>query len=97
MPNMTFVQVDIRHRMAQLLNFQVQTLQLAILTQLRLEKANVTIANKQEVRYLPLNGATATVVHHDFDLNLKVTKFENVNIWKTVRASEKFKRDVYRG
>ena len=41
-----------------------------------------------EVEYLPSNGATANVVRHDRDLYFQGHEFLNVNISKTVRASE---------
>ena len=66
------------------LNFQGQTFPVAILT---------SIGWKMQTLLLPSdgksNGATANVVHHDFDLHFQVYKFLNVNISKMARASEK--------
>ena len=53
------------------LNFQRQTFQLAMLTSKRSKNANITIAIRQEVRYLQSNGVTANAVHHDLVLNLQ--------------------------
>ena len=38
---------------------------------------------------MPSNGATANVVHYDLDLYFEGHELLNVNISKTVRASEK--------
>ena len=38
---------------------------------------------------MPSNVATANVVYHDLDLKYQGHEFGNVNILKTVRASEK--------
>ena len=40
------------------------------------DRANITIAIRYEVTYLPSNGTTASVVHHDLDIHFYVTKFE---------------------
>ena len=39
--------------------------------------------------YLPSSDATANVVSHDLYLHFQGHEFGNVNIFKTVRASEK--------
>ena len=57
------------------LNFLGQTIQVAIVTSKRSKNANFTIAIRKEVRYLPSNGATANVVHHDHDLHFQDHKF----------------------
>ena len=38
---------------------------------------------------MPLNGANVNIVHHDLSLHFHSLEFLNVNISKTVRASEK--------
>ena len=98
---MTFIEVDIcqnrtisnvvLHDLD--LHFQGQTFQVAIWQGWK--TANITTAIRQEVRHLPLNGATANVVCYDPDLHFQGHKFKimnfwfwNVNISKTVRASE---------
>ena len=43
---------------------------------------------RQEVGYFPSNG-TGNAVRHDLDLHFQRNEFSNVNISKTVRASEK--------
>ena len=56
-------------------------------------RANITIVIIQEVWYLPSYGANANVVRRDSDLYFQGnTNFGNhiLNIWKTVRASEKY-------
>ena len=40
-------------------------------------------------KYLSSNGATANVVHRDFDLHFQGHKISNENISKTVRLSKK--------
>ena len=44
------------------------------------DRANITIAIRYEVRYLPSNGAVANVEHRDFDLHLQGHEFLIVNI-----------------
>ena len=58
-------------------------------------RANITIAIRWEVRYLPSNGATANVGHHDFDKHFQDHEFLNVNSSKTVRAKEKFPNSTF--
>ena len=45
--------------------------------------------------YLPSNGATTNVVHHDLDLHFQGHDFWNVNMWKMVRTSEKYSRVTF--
>ena len=53
------------------------------------DRANITIAFRQEAMYLPSNGAIANVVHRDLDTYFQGHKIWNANIVKTVKASEK--------
>ena len=52
------------------------------------DKANITIATREEVMYLSSNGIIMNVVHHDLDLYFQGQKIGNANIWKMVRANE---------
>ena len=52
------------------------------------DRPNVTIAMRSKVKYLPLNGTTVNVVRHNLDFRFQGHKFWNVNILKTVSASE---------
>ena len=51
-------------------------------------RAIITTAIKFEVMYLLSNGAIANVVHRDLDQHIQGHKTWNVNILKTVIASE---------
>ena len=77
-------------------SFKVEVLSLFFLHKIR-GRAKITIAIKFEVEHLPSNGATANVIHNDPDLHFQGHEFWNVNISKTVTASEKcFRYDFYR-
>ena len=52
-------------------------------------EANITIAIREEVRYLPSTGANVNVTRHDLDPHFQGHEFWHVNISKTVRASAK--------
>ena len=80
------------------LNFQGQTFQFAILTGNDWKMQTLLLPSDMEygVRYLPSNGSTAIVVRHDLELQFQGHTFWNVNISKTVRASEKLTYDFYR-
>ena len=39
------------------------------------DRINITIALRQEVMYLPSNGAYSNVVHHDLDLDFQGNEF----------------------
>ena len=82
--SMTFIEVYICHRMEPSiangfleldLYFQGQTTQVNILTSKRWKNADTTIAIRWEVRYLPWNGATVNLVHHDLDLQFQGNNF----------------------
>ena len=60
-----------------------------ILTSKRLKMQTNTISITSEVRYFPMNCATANAVHDDPDLHFRGHEFGNVNISKTVSANEK--------
>ena len=66
------------------LNFEGQTFQLAIVTSIDWKMQALPLA----VRYLPSNGTTANVVHHDC-VHFQGHELLKVNILQTVRDSEK--------
>ena len=58
------------------------------------DRANITIAIRKEVWYLPSIGAMVNVVHRDLGLYFQCCHKPSgnhtiFNIWKTVRACEK--------
>ena len=44
------------------------------------DRANITIAIREEIRYLPSNSAISDVVHQNFDLHFQVHEVLTVNI-----------------
>ena len=72
------------------------------ISQMARDRANISIAIRQEVRYLPSNNATSNAQHREFDLYFEgytIFWYHIIfNIWKTVRANTRMpKCDFYRG
>ena len=90
-PNVILSGIDI--------NFQGQTFQVATLTSKHWKNTKLLLPSDRKYRYLPLNGTTANVVHHELDLMVtNLETFWKVNISKMVRASKKMLRfDFYTG
>ena len=83
------------------LNCRGQSFQLAILTSKRWKMLTLLLPSYWKspaflcVGNFPSNCATANVVYHDLDLYFQGHEFWNVNISKTVRASEKFSSMIF--
>ena len=60
-----------------------------IISQTVRDRANITVAVRQEIIYSLSNGPAASVVRHDLDLYFQGHGFWNLNISQTVRDSTK--------
>ena len=92
----TFIQVDMWHRMEPLRILYSVTVTYVLkiklfkwlFRQVQAEKYNIYIFIRKDVRYLPTNDIIANVVHQDLNLHFEGHKFRNVSTLKAVRSSE---------